>query len=116
MNVNAESAIKSAVKVKINGKFYVFISTRLPFGGSSCPNDFCLLSDLMTDTINDLLECKSWNHELVHSDYYGKIPEANPIKQKVAFAQARELSVNMPSEDKGKADDLSTILFQWLQI
>jgi hypothetical protein len=104
MHLNSSTAYKSAIKVKIRGKEYIFISTRLPFGGSPCPNDFCLLSDIVTDTINDLLECKSWDHERVHSEYYAKIPIAKPIKEEIPFAQAREMSVELPIKDRGKAN------------
>ena len=66
MHLNSITAYKSAVRVKIRGKSHIFISARLPFGGSPCPNDFCLLSDMITDTINDLLGRENWNHKEVH--------------------------------------------------
>ena len=104
MHLNAKTAFNSAIRIKVKGKWYIFISARLPFGGSPCPNDFCLLSDIITDTINDLLACEDWNHQLVCSDYIDKIPKAKRLNKEVPFAQARELSVTLPIEDKGKAD------------
>ena len=59
---------------------------------------------MMTDTINDLLECENWNHEKVLSDYHSKILMAKPTKEDVPYARARELSVNLPIEDRGKTD------------
>ena len=37
-------------------------------------------------------------------EYYAKIPMSNPIQEQIPFAQAREMSVVMPIEDRGKAD------------
>ena len=61
MQLAAKSALRSDTQIKINGIWYIILSLRLPFGGSSCPADFCLMSDIITDTINDLLACPDWN-------------------------------------------------------
>ena len=59
MHLDEAKSVRLAVRVKIKEKWYISISTRLPFGGSPCPNDFCLASDIIIDTINDLLECET---------------------------------------------------------
>ena len=104
MHLNAETSFQSAIKIKIRGKWYIFISARLPFGGSPCPNDFCLLSDIMTDTVNDLLDCNEWQWNEIHSSYLAKIPNAIALDESIPYAQARKLSVDLPVEDNGKAD------------
>ena len=104
IHINAITAKRSAVRVKLDSIWYIIISARLPFGGSPCPNDFCLVSDVVTDTINDLLACNDWNHEEVHSDYFSKIPQAKSLDPSIKFAQSRDLSVTLPDEDYGKAD------------
>ena len=105
MHVNAKTSLKSAIRMKVDEAWFIFISLRLPFGGAPCPNDFCLLSDIITDTINDLLNCSDWNWEDIHSPYLSKIPKEKPLDDSVPFAQAvGELSVDLPIEDQGKAD------------
>lgn len=55
MHLNLRSAKKSVIKVKIGDDYYIVTCLRLLFGGASCPADFCLVSDIITDNINDLL-------------------------------------------------------------
>ena len=43
MHMNADTAIQAGVQLSIDGKDYLLISLRLPFGGSPCPSEFCLL-------------------------------------------------------------------------
>ena len=59
LHVNAETALKSAVRISIDGIDLILISLRLVFGGSSCPSKFCVLSDIVTDLTNNLLLCNS---------------------------------------------------------
>ena len=104
LHTRARTASRSAIRVKIKGIWYIILSLRLPFGGSPCPNDFCLMSDVITDTINDLLACSDWNHKEIHSAYFAKIPAAKPSDKSIAFGQAKPFSISMPDEDSGKAD------------
>lgn len=98
------SAVRSAVRVLIMGVHYILISLRLPFGGSPCPPEFCLLTDIITDTVNDLLCCKSWNPIKISSDFTVKVPQATFLPDEIPFGQARSMSVSLPDEDHGKAD------------
>jgi hypothetical protein len=104
LHLNAKTALKSAVRVKLKEKFYILVSLRLPFGGSPCPSDFCLVSDIITDTINDLLASKNWDPKLIRSDYTKKIPAAIPSDPSIPFAKARSLSVPIVNEPDSKAD------------
>ena len=63
LHLRASSALKSAVRVKMNKVWYIILSLRITFGGTSGPADFCLFSDILCDTINDLLACKSWDEK-----------------------------------------------------
>jgi hypothetical protein len=47
----------TAEKCTIMYKDFGFTSLRLTFGGSPCPNEFCIASELCTDLANDLLHC-----------------------------------------------------------
>ena len=64
VHLNANTAWKSVVNAKMGEVDLLLVSLRLPFGGAPCPNDFCLVSDIITDTINDLLEDHTWNHAI----------------------------------------------------
>ena len=55
IHMQASTALHSGVQLDIDGIEYLLISLRLPFGGSPFPSEFCLLSDILTDTINDLM-------------------------------------------------------------
>ena len=104
LHLSAETAIKSAVRVKLNGSFYILVSLRLPFGGAPCPSDFCLVSDVITDTINDLLASKTWDPQVIKSDYIVNIPSPRAEPASEPFAVARSLSVPIFDEPDGKAD------------
>ena len=97
-------AWKSVVRLTIDGQDLLLVLLRLPFGGSSCPADFCLISDIITDTINDTLQDETWDHTQVHSDYVEKIPKEIPLPDDIPYAEARQLSVELPDELSGKAD------------
>ena len=99
MHVNGRTALKSSVQMKIKGVEYILIPLRLPFGGSICPSEFYLLSDMMTDAINDLLCCDEWDPSEVHSDYISMIPEEIALPASIPFAQAKELSVIIEKGD-----------------
>ena len=90
--------------MKIKDADLLLVSLRLPFGGSPCPPDFCLFSDVITDTINDLLEDKSWDPMEVASDYTTRIPQEKKLDSSIPFATARALSVDVPCTLAGKAD------------
>ena len=104
MHLDALTAVRAAVRVKLNGSWFILTSTRLPFGGSPCPNDFSLASDMITDAVNDLLCSKDWDHKKVVSDFVKSVPAPKPLDEDIPFAQARELCVDIPENDCGKAD------------
>ena len=88
IHLNARTAIKSAVRINIDNTSYILISLRLPFGGSPCPSDFSVVSDVITDAINDLMACKKWDPSIVCSEYVEKIPEKKMLSTVIPFAQA----------------------------
>ena len=104
LHLKASTAITSAVTIIFNNAKYVLIPLRLPFGGSPCPSDFCVVSDMITDAINDLLCNDDWDPSMVHSNYVSKIPAAIPSPIDIPFAKGRKLSVTMPDDDDGAAD------------
>ena len=104
MHVSAATALKAGVQLKIDGITFLLLSLRLPFGGSPCPAEFCLLSDIITDVINDLMACKDWDPRSVHSDYVTKIPASKSLPTLIPFAPAKEMSVQLPDDEDCKSD------------
>ena len=104
LHLNAVTALRSATIVPFAGTPYLLLSLRMPFGGSPCPSAFSTLSDVITDTINDLLSNKKWNHKNIYADKCNNIPPNENYDDKEPFAQAKDMSVELPDEDEGKAD------------
>ena len=104
LHINAATATTSAVAIEISGDKYILIPLRLPFGGAPCPADFCVVSDIITDTINDLMRNPAWDPLLVHSAYVSNIPAAKICPSNIPFAAGRELSVQLPDNDDASAD------------
>ena len=55
MHIKVTSASRSDIKIIIDGINYVLLLLRLPFVGLPCPSYLCVLVDIMSDMINDLL-------------------------------------------------------------
>ena len=101
MHLEAKSAVRSAVRVEINGEWNVLISLRLPFRGSSCPPDFCLMSDIICDVTNNLLRCDKWNKSKVHSLLSDFVPPDEELDKKIPLAQAEDLAVPIQTKNIG---------------
>jgi len=104
MHLDAKTAKRVAIMVKINGKEYLLLTLRHPFGGKPGPSQFCLFSDIVVDTINDLLASEHWDEKTVYSDFIKNIPTPEFYPANIPFAQAAELIVTLPDEDQGKCD------------
>ena len=76
----------------------------MPFGGAPCPSEFALAADLIADTINDLLDDKNWKHEEVYSDMIHEIPNPIPLPDNIPYAEARDMTINIPVGKNGKTD------------
>ena len=104
IHVNANIAFQSAVQLHLEKNNYLLLSLRLPFGGAPCPSEFSLLSDVITDTINDLMNDSTWNPTALRSEYIHKIPESIRLHPQVPFAVAMGTSVPNKEGDKCSAD------------
>jgi hypothetical protein len=63
----------TAEKCTIMYKDFGLTSLRLTFGGSPCPNEFCIASELCTDLANDLLHCPHWDPSKLTSPHAEKV-------------------------------------------
>jgi hypothetical protein len=79
-------------------------SLRLTFGGSPCPNHFCLFSELCADIANNLLHSPNWDPLTLSSPHAIKI--APPLLQDLSldFTPARPLDICLEADDNGKVD------------
>jgi hypothetical protein len=80
-------------------------SVRLTFGGSPCPNEFCLASELCTDLANDILHCDQWNPRELKSPHAEKIRDPVYLDSNIPYTKAKELDVILPTDDYGRIDD-----------
>ena len=99
--MNAKTAFRSAVRVNLDGNWYILISLRMPFGGAPCPSEFAVAADLMADTINDLLADTEWDHKKVYPDKVHAIPDPVPLDDNTPYAQSRDMSVYIPLAKHG---------------
>ena len=104
IHMHPDSAFKVGVQAKLDGTTYLVISLRLPFGGKPCSSEFCILSDIITDTTNDLMADKSWDPTKVHSKFVNEIPRPRKLPSNIPFERAKEISVPLHEEDECKAD------------
>jgi hypothetical protein len=61
-------------------------SLRLTFGGSPCPNVFCLILELCTDLATDLLHCKEWDPSILCSPHASKLSNLSLLDDSIPFA------------------------------
>ena len=102
LHLRTKSALKSVVRVKINGKWYIIIYLRITFGGTSGLVDVCLFSGIVCDTINDLLACNTWDKKEICSDFVKNILPAEDMDDNTPYAETSEISVDIPVEETGE--------------
>ncbi len=93
LHLNAITAARSAVRVKLNQKYFILLSLRQPFGGAPCPSEFAVVADIITGMINDLLEDEDWDHDELYSKLTDKIPVERGLSDDIPFHPAQEMSV-----------------------
>jgi hypothetical protein len=89
----------TAEKCSIMYKEFGLPSLRLTFGGSPCPNEFCIISELCTDLANDILHCPNWDPKTLKSPHSHILLEPIFLDDSIPFGQVMELDVEMPSDD-----------------
>jgi len=86
-------------------KSFCLPSLRLTFGGSPCPNEFCVVSELCTDLANDILHCPHWNPNDLKSPHTSILLDPVTLDDSIPYHQARDLDVDIPLDDCGRIDD-----------
>jgi hypothetical protein len=60
---------------------------------------------MCTDLANDILHCKDWNPDTLHSPHKDKLPPAQVLDDSVPYAQAADLDVEIQHDDMGRIED-----------
>jgi hypothetical protein len=87
----------------INGSI-ALMSLRLTFGGSPCPNEFCIISELCADLGNDILHSSDWEPRLLHSPHTINLPTEIPDSSQHPLSHGLELDVDIPFDKFGKIE------------
>jgi len=101
VTLNGETAAKCAIMCQDFG----LLSLRLTFGGSPCPNEWCVASELCTDLANDILHCKEWKPQELFSPHAAKLLPPIYLDVAIPFAPAATLDVHIPNDNMGQIDD-----------
>ncbi|KAL7525801.1 hypothetical protein ACHAXR_002849, partial [Thalassiosira sp. AJA248-18] len=78
--------------------------TRLPFGSSPAPAEFCIISEIVFDLANDLLYCEKWDPNKLPSPYANELPPPERIPGNVEFGRAEEADVKLDPSITGGAE------------
>jgi hypothetical protein len=79
-------------------------SLRLTFGGSPCPNEFCVASETCADLANDLLHCPEWSPEAIYSPHSALLSPPCYLDQDILLGKAAPLDVSIPLDKWGRVD------------
>ena len=92
-----------------------YMSLRLTFGGAPNPPTWCMFSELVTDLANEIILCRNWNSEQLHSPAQPQVPTPIRLSPGIPMAQAKPMSVFIPIPDgiesrvDGYIDDLINV-------
>ena len=73
-----------------------YLLLRLPFGAAAAPAEFCVMSEAICDTANDLLHDPTWDPTATPTAYDAILPPADILPMTTPFAKALPLDVQPP--------------------
>jgi hypothetical protein len=116
IHLNASTATQCMSQIKHpDHPHIVLLPLRLTFGGSACPSEWCIASELITDLSNRILNHRDWYPESVYPSLADKVPPTVLLADDIPFAQGRKLLFVDATikEEVGRADvyvdDICTI-------
>jgi hypothetical protein len=104
MHVNATTATQCLAQTCIDGNVYVLLPLRLSFGGSACPAEWCIASEITTDLANRILNHNHWTPQTLRATQSDLIPPTELLDPSIPFGQAKKMIVNPKTEEVGKSD------------
>jgi hypothetical protein len=116
IHLNASTATQCMSQIKHpDHPHIVLLPLRLTFGGSACPAEWCVASELITDFTNRILNQPHWDPNVVAPSLADQIPPTVLINDDIPFAQGRTLLMTDPevAKEVGRSDvyvdDICTI-------
>jgi hypothetical protein len=106
ITLNGQTAVKCAIMCQE----FSLVSLRLTFGGSPCPNEWCIASELFIDLANDILHCEDWNPQELFSPHAPTLLPPQYLNNDIPFTPATDLDVQIPDDDMGWIDDGMVII------
>jgi hypothetical protein len=104
MHLNAQIATQCLSQANINGEDFVFLPLRLSFGGSACPAEWCIASEITTDLANRILNHSHWHPETLKARLSESVPRTKVLEQAIPYHSAKPMIVNPGLEKVGKSD------------
>jgi hypothetical protein len=93
---------------------YAYVSLRMTFGGAPNPSEFSVLSEMIADLANIIIQHSDWEPKRLHSSFIsltGPTPKLEPTE--IPFAQSRELllewDLNSFGATEAYIDDIFTV-------
>ncbi len=72
-----------------------YLLLHLPFGATAAPAEFCVMSEAICDTANNLLQDPTWDPLVTKTDYDCLMPAPSLFSADIAFAIALPLDVHL---------------------
>jgi hypothetical protein len=88
----------------VNKVKYVLLPLRLTFGGSACPAEWCIASEITTDLANRILNHKHWDPRSLSAKLSHQIPATMLLDESIPFRRAKSVIVDTKIETFGKSD------------
>jgi hypothetical protein len=116
VHLNASTATQCMSQVRLrDGEQIILLPLRLTFGGSACPSEWCVVSELVTDLANRILDHEHWDTKTVFPSLASNVPPTTLYPTTTEYAKARPLAVELIIEENevGRVDvyvdDICTI-------
>ena len=81
-----------------------YISLRLTFGGSPCPNFWCSMLEIITDLANNILASAEWDPSRTHIPHRAQILKPNILADNIPLAKSLPAYVSVTPLKNGKVD------------
>jgi len=104
MHLNASIATQCLAQTSIDDINFVLLPLRLTFGGSACPAEWCIASEIATDLANKILNHKHWDPKELAPKLGKLVPETKLLDPSIPFHLAQPMIVNPELELVGKSD------------
>jgi len=83
---------------------YLLVALRLTFGGAPGPSLWSVISEVITDIGNSLLQNNCWDHTTLFDHVSNGLETPISITNDTPLAKARAVSVPIPANDNGRID------------